>query len=125
MDENGLAEQTIGAAIEVHKVLGPGLLESAYQDCLGHELELRGLRFEREVPISVNYKGRVVGDAYRADLLIENRLIVELKTVPSVLDVHKAQLLTYLRLTNRKLGLLINFNTALLKNGVHRIANNL
>jgi GxxExxY protein len=125
MDENDLAHEVIGSAIEVHRALGPGLLESAYQNCLVHELGLRGLSVETEVMIPIEYKGLLVGEAYRADLLIENKLIVELKSVESVSDVHKAQLLTYLRLTQRKLGLMINFNTALVKDGILRIVNNL
>ena len=109
MSENDIASQVIGAAIEVHKTIGPGLLESAYHECLMHELRLRDIRFENEFPIAVNYKGLAIGVAYRGDLLIENKVIVELNTVDVVLPVHKAQLLTYLRLAKRKLGLLINF----------------
>jgi len=125
MDENSLATEVIGAAIEVHRALGPGLLESAYHECLVHELELRKLTFEKEVPIVLDYKGVVVGVAYRADLLVGNKLLVELKTVDRLLPVHKAQLVTYLRLTNRKLGLLINFNVTVLKDGIQRVALNL
>ena len=125
MDENSLATEVIGAAIEVHRALGPGLLESAYHECLVHELELRQLTFEKEVPIALDYKGVVVGVAYRADLLVGNKLLVELKTVDRLLPVHKAQLVTYLRLTNRKLGLLINFNVTVLKDGIQRVALNL
>jgi GxxExxY protein len=125
MDENSLATEVIGAAIEVHRALGPGLLESAYHECLVHELELRKLTFEKEVPIALDYKGVVVGVAYRADLLVGNKLLVELKTVDRLLPVHKAQLVTYLRLTNRKLGLLINFNVTVLKDGIQRVAFNL
>ena len=110
MNENDISKLLIGAAIEVHRELGAGLLESAYHDCLKYELSLRGINYESEVPVYVSYKGVSVGDAYRVDLLIENRLIVELKTVEKVSDLHKAQLLTYLRLTKRKLGLLLNFN---------------
>jgi len=125
MDENSLATEVIGVAIEVHRALGPGLLESAYHECLVHELELRKLTFEKEVPIVLDYKGVVVGVAYRADLLVGNKLLVELKTVDRLLPVHKAQLVTYLRLTNRKLGLLINFNVTVLKDGIQRVAFNL
>jgi len=125
MDENDINSKIIGAAIEVHKVLGPGLLESAYHDCLMYELDLIGIRYEAESPIVLDYKGRIIGDAYRLDLLVENKVIVELKTVSKLLDIHKAQLLTYLKLTNKKLGLLINFNEILLKHGIKRIANNL
>lgn len=125
MGENMIANKVIGAAIEVHRTLGPGLLESAYQDCLKHELNCIGLEFESESPVILNYKGLIVGEAYRLDLLIENKVIIELKTVSKLLDIHKTQLLTYLRLTNKKLGLLINFNEILLKHGINRIANNL
>ena len=125
MDENFLATRVIGAAIEVHRTLGPGLLESAYHDCLVHELGLRGLPYESEVPIALDYKGYVVGAAYRIDLLVAGKLLVELKSVDRLLPVHKAQVATYLRLMNRKLGLLINFNVSRLKDGVQRVANNL
>jgi GxxExxY protein len=125
MDENGLAHEVIGAAIEVHRELGPDLLESAYQDCLEQELRLRGIQFESEIMIPIQYKGLVVGDAYRVDVLVEGKLIVELKSTEKTSDIHKAQLLTYLRLTQRKLGLLINFNTELVKNGIFRVVNNL
>lgn len=125
MDENIIANKIIGAAIEVHRILGPGLLEAAYQDCLKHELMRNGLNYEGESQIALNYKGLIVGEAYKLDLLVENKVIIELKTVSNILDIHKAQLLTYLRLTNRKLGLLINFNEILLKHGIKRIVNNL
>lgn len=125
MNENIISNKVIGAAIEVHRTLGPGLLESAYQDCLKHELNRIGLEFESESPVALNYKGLIVGEAYRLDLLIENKVIIELKTVSKLLDIHKTQLLTYLRLTNKKLGLLINFNEILLKHGINRIVNNL
>jgi len=125
MDENVLANRVIGAAIEVHKYLGPSLMESAYHACLMHELELGKLRFESEFSVVVDYKGLAVADAYRVDLMVENKLIVELKTVASLGDIHKAQLLTYLRLTKRKLGLLINFNELLLKHGIQRVVNSL
>lgn len=125
MDENRISKVVIGAAIEVHRELGPGLLESAYHDCLKHELSLRGIHFESEVPVYVRYKGISVGDAYRVDLLIENRLIVELKTVEKVSELHRVQLLTYLRLMKRKLGLLLNFNAVMMKNGTFRVVNDL
>ncbi len=125
MIENIIANKVIGAAIEVHKTLGPGLLESAYQDCLKHELNYIGLKFESETQVILNYKGLIIGEAYWLDLLIENKVIIELKTVSKLLDIHKVQLLMYLKLTNKKLGLLINFNEILLKHGIKRIANNL
>ncbi len=125
MSENDIASQIIGAAIAVHRALGPGLLESAYQECLMHELGLCNLKFESEFPIAVSYKGLAIGVAYRGDLLVENKVIVELKTVGTVLPVHKAQLLTYLRLAKRELGLLINFNVPVMRDGIHRVVNNL
>lgn len=125
MDENALAHEVIGAAIEVHKSPEAGLLESAYHDCLCHELRLRKLYFEREAPIAVGYKGLLIDNAYRADLIVGGRLLVELKSVEKIETLHKAQLLTYLRLTDKKLGLLINFNTELVKHGIYRVANNL
>ncbi len=123
MKDSNLSGVVIGAAIEVHRILGPGLLESVYQECLVHELGLRGISLDCEVPICVDYKGLLLGHAYRADLLIEDRLIVELKTVEQIMPLHKAQLLTYLRLLKKPLGLLINFNTAVLKDGVRRVVN--
>lgn len=125
MDENRIAYQVIGAAIEVHKVLGPGLLESAYQSCLIKELELMGIEYEAEAPITLEYKGEFIENAYRVDLYVENKIIVELKTVEELTDKHKAQLLTYLRLADRKLGLLINFNEVMIKNGIRRVVNKL
>jgi len=125
MDENEIAYRIIGAGIEVHKHLGPGLLESAYHECLKKELNLQGVLFESEVPISVSYKNEVVDIAYRVDLLVENKVIIELKAVPGVDALHKAQLLTYLRLFDKKLGLLMNFNEIVLKQGICRVVNNL
>ena len=125
MEENEISKEIIGAAIEVHRWLGPGLLESAYHECLSHELKARDVHIECEVPIAIEYKGHRIGVAYRADMLIENKVLVELKTVDTLLPVHKAQLLTYLRLTDRKLGLLMNFNVSVMKNGVRRVVNNL
>lgn len=123
MQNNDLSGAVIGAAIEVHKALGPGLLESAYHECLIHELQLQKISYESEVPIYVEYKGLIVGDAYRADLIVSGKLIVELKAVERVGSLHKAQLLTYLRLMDKSLGLLINFNTDVLKNGICRVVN--
>jgi len=124
MDENELSGVVIGAAIEVHKALGPGLLESVYQRCLLKELYLRGMRVEPVAPVVVEYKGDVITEAYRVDLLVENTLIVELKAVDQLTPVHKAQLLTYLRLMKKKPGLLINFNELVVKNGIKRVINN-
>ena len=104
-----LSENVIGAAIEVHRQLGPGLLESAYENCLCHELFLRGLKFQRQLPLSIKYKGIDVEAAYRLDILVEESLVLELKTVESLNPIHHAQLLTYLRLSGISTGLLINF----------------
>ena len=125
MDENDIAYMVIGAAIEVHKNLGPGLLESAYQNCLMRELDLSGIDYETEAPIALSYKGEIIENACRADFFVEGKVLVELKTVDRLNDKHKAQLLTYLRLANRKLGLLINFNEILIKNGIKRVVNQL
>ena len=124
-DLNKLSEVVIGASIEVHRELGPGLLESAYEACLAHELTSRGIAFERQKGFPVRYKDLEIKLGYRIDLLVEDSLIVELKAVEKVEPVHKAQLLSYLRLTDRKLGLLINFNVKLLKSGIKRIVNDL
>ncbi|HTJ51256.1 MAG TPA: GxxExxY protein [Cyclobacteriaceae bacterium] len=121
--ENEIATKIIGCAIEVHRTLGPGLLESAYQKCLSFELINSGLSIEQEKPLPIVYKDVKLDHGYRLDLLVENKVVVELKTVEDFTDVHTAQVLTYLRLGNYKLGILINFHTALLKNGIKRIAN--
>lgn len=120
---NEISGQVIAAAIEVHRQLGPGLLESAYECCLRYELQQRGVRVEQQVPVPVSYKGLELECGYRLDLLVEDRVIVELKAVESLLPIHEAQLLTYLKLYQRRLGLLINFNVPLLKNGVKRLVN--
>lgn len=122
---NEITEQIIGAAIEVHRALGPGLLESAYEECLAHELELRGLNFQRQVSLPVVYKSVRLDCGYCMDILVDNLIIVELKTVEKLLPIHDAQLLTYLKITGKKLGLLLNFNVPILKEGIKRIANNL
>lgn len=124
MEENELSGHVIAAAIEVHRALGPGLLESAYQTCMLKELYVRGLQVEAEAPVSVQYKGEIVTNAYRVNLLINNELVVELKVVDRLTAIHKAQLLTYLRLMNRKLGLLINFNELVVSKGIKRVINN-
>ena len=115
-----ITNQIIGAAIEVHKALGPGLLESAYEQCMCHELNLRGLKFECQVPLPVVYKDVRIDCSYRLDLVVENLVIVELKAVESLLPVHEAQLLTYLKLRGLRVGLLINFHEAVLKDGIRR-----
>jgi GxxExxY protein len=121
---NELTERVIGACIEIHRALGPGLLESAYEECLCYELSLAGIRFERQKPLPVHYKEVNLDCGYRLDLVVEQKLIVELKAVENVLPIHEAQLLTYLKLSGLTLGLLINFNVPMLKNGIKRIANN-
>jgi len=115
--------QIIGAAIEVHRALGPGLLESAYLRCLKHELAIRKMRIAAEVNLRLSYKGIELDQGYRLDLVVEDIIVVEAKSVEIVLPVHRAQVLTYLKLTSCPLGLLINFNEALLIDGVHRIVN--
>ena len=119
--EGELTERIIGAAIEVHKSLGPGLLESAYEECMCHELRLRGIPFSRQQALDIMYKGSAVGSAYKLDLLVDERVIVELKAVTEVAELHRAQLLTYLRLSGKPVGLLINFNVPVLKDGITRV----
>lgn len=116
-----LTERIIGAAIEVHRALGPGLLESVYEECLAVELDLRRLRFERQRQIPITYKGRRVGTDLKIDLWVERQVVVELKTVEKILPVHESQLLTYLRLTKTPVGLLLNFNVPVLKDGIKRM----
>ena len=116
-----LTEQVIGAAIEVHRALGPGLLESAYEECLCHEFHLRGISFERQKPLPVEYKSVKLDCGYRLDLIVENRVILEIKCIEHVLPVHEAQLLTYLKMTGIRVGLILNFNVAtLIRGGVVR-----
>ena len=123
MDINDLTGEVIGAAIEVHKALGPGLLESTYEECLCIELELRNIPFERQKEIPIGYKGVNLNHAYRLDIVVPNKLIVELKACESLEPIHDAQLLTYLKLSGIKIGLLINFNVPVLKEGIKRLAN--
>ena len=125
MSINQLTQKIIGAAIEVHKQLGPGLLESTYQACLRYELSQMGYTVQEELALPVIYKGIKVDIGYRIDLLIENEIIIELKSVDVLTDVHKAQTLTYLKLSDKKLGLLINFNVLKLTDGIKRIVNGL
>jgi GxxExxY protein len=115
-----LTERIVGGAIEVHRALGPGLLESVYEACLCHELQLRGLAHRRQVPVPLVYKGTPVAANLVIDVLVEDKVIVELKSVDKVLPVHDAQLLTYMKLTGTEVGLLINFNVPVLKNGITR-----
>ena len=123
--EDKFSKEIIGAAIEVHRHLGPGLLESAYEECMSHELNLRGLSFERQKPLALTYKGKNLDCGYRLDLVVEGLVILELKAVERIEPIHEAQLLTYLKLSDLKLGILINFNVPILKNGIKRIVNNL
>jgi GxxExxY protein len=118
----GLAHAVIGAAIEVHRELGPGLPESAYEAALAHELSLRGLQCERQAPVAIVYKGVPVGDG-RIDLFVERRLVVELKACEALNDLHRAQVRAYLCVTGLRLGLLINFNVAVLHDGIRRVLN--
>jgi GxxExxY protein len=116
-----LTEKIISAAIEVHRHLGPGLLESAYEECLCHELYLREVPFERQKALPLDYKGIKLNCGYRMDLVVDSKVVVELKCVDKILPVHEAQMLTYLRLANVKVGLIINFYTKVLKNGTKRL----
>ena len=115
-----LSGQIRGTAIEVHRELGPGLLESAYEECLCYELNARGIQFQRQLELPVNYKGLRLDCGYRIDILVENKIILELKSVEALLPIHDAQLMTYLKLSGCKLGLLMNFNVALVKDGIKR-----
>lgn len=121
MTEDELSKIIIGCALQVHKQLGPGLLESAYQECLYYEIRQAGLSVQKERPMPIVYKEVKLDHGYRIDLLVENKVVVEIKTVEALNEVHLAQVLTYLRLGNYKLGLLLNFQTAQLKNGIRRI----
>lgn len=123
IEENELSSIIIGCAIEVHKQLGPGLLESAYQECLYHELMKKGLKVVKEKSMPIIYKDIKLDHGYRIDLLVENKVVIEIKTVESFTDVHTAQVLTYLKLGNYKLGLLLNFHVITLKSGIKRIIN--
>ena len=123
MDINKLSSKIIGAAIEVHKALGPGLLESAYEECLCYELAIRGLRHQRQVSLPITYKEKQLDCGYRIDVFVEKSIILELKAVDKIEAIHKAQLLTYLKLSKIQLGLLLNFNVPIMKSGIVRIVN--
>ena len=125
MDENASSHEIIGAAIEVHRVLGPGLLEFIYEEALVIELVDRGLSVVRQAEVKVSYKGHRLENRLRLDVLVNEIVIVEIKSVERLLPVHEAQLLSYLRLSEKKLGLLINFNTVVLRNSIRRVVNNL
>lgn len=120
MEINQITEKIIGCAIEVHKNLGPGLLESSYEECLVFELNKAGLKVERQRPVPVVYKDIKLDCGYRLDILVENTVVVELKVVDAINPVHEAQILTYMKFANKNIGLLINFNVAVLKNGIKR-----
>jgi len=121
MEFDELSGKVIGCALEVHKYLGPGLLESTYEQCLAHEMKLTGMSFKMQHPLPVEYKGIKLDCEYRIDLFVENSLIVELKSVENILPIHQAQLLTYMKLADISIGLLINFNVKYLKNGIIRM----
>jgi GxxExxY protein len=123
MTNSNLTEQIIGCAIKVHKVLGPGLLESAYEACLCFELRKQGLYVEKEKPLPLVYEEVKLDCGYRIDLLVEREIVIEVKSVDALADIHLAQVLTYLKLSNNRLGLLINFNVVLLKDGIKRVIN--
>ena len=125
MTENELSYKVIGTALELHKNLGPGLLESSYENALAYDLKQTGLKVKQQVPMPFIYKDIKMDIGYRLDLIVQNKVIIEIKSLENLAPVHYAQLLTYLKLSHLKLGLLINFNTKILKNGIHRIVNNL
>jgi GxxExxY protein len=120
---NQLSEKIIGAAIEVHRALGPGLLESAYEACLCHELEIRRIPFERQMDLPVHYKGVALDCGYRIDVLVDGSILLELKSCKDIEPIHRAQMLTYMKLLNVKIGLLLNFNVQLMKDGIVRVLN--
>jgi GxxExxY protein len=125
MTENEIGKNVVDAALKIHKTLGPGLLELVYEVTLEHELENRGLKVKRQVPINIEYEGIKFQEGFRADLIVEDKVIVELKSVEQVSGVHKKQVQTYLKLTGKKLGFLLNFNTELMKDGITRVVNKL
>ncbi len=125
LSENALSEKILGAAIEVHQELGPGLLESAYEAALFFDLNSLDLMVQKQVPLDISYKGNILKVGFRMDLLVEDKVIIELKTVEKTTDVHLAQILTYLKLSKKKLGLILNFNVKYMKLGIKRVVNNL
>jgi GxxExxY protein len=125
VDENEIGEKLLGCAVTVHRALGPGLLESAYEACLAHELRRIGLEYQRQLTLPLVYDGEVIETGYRLDLLVANLVVVEIKAVDLLVDVHRAQLLSYLKLGGFRLGYLLNFNVPLMKNGITRMANGL
>ena len=120
-EDTEVTAQVIGAAIEVHRALGPGLLESAYQECLCYELDIRTIRFRRQVALPLEYKGIRLDCGYRSDLVVSSAVVVEIKAIAAILPVHEAQLLTYMKLGGWRLGLLINFNVPILRTGIRRM----
>ena len=125
MTENGITGVVVDACVQIHKELGPGMLESAYEAVLAYELELRGLKIQRQVPMSLIWKDMLVKDSFRADIVVEGKVILELKSVDMVLMVHKKQVLTYLKVSGLKLGLLLNFGEEIMKHGIVRLVNGL
>ncbi len=125
MDENDIGTIVIESAIKIHKDLGPGLFESVYEVILSNELNQRGLKTERQIPIPIEYNGLKFNEGFRADIMVENKIILELKSIEKINNSHKKQLLTYLKLSNKKLGYLLNFGEALMKTGILRIVNGL
>lgn len=125
MTENEISKAIFEAALKVHRSLGPGLLESAYEECLFYELNKAGLKVEKQKPLPLIYEEVHMEIGYRLDLMVENKVIIEVKSVEALNDIHLAQILTYLKLSNCKLGMLINFNVELVKNGIRRVVNNL
>lgn len=125
MDINKLSGKIIGAAIEVHKALGPGLLESVYEECMCHELGLQGLSFEKQKPLPIQYKGNKLDCGYRLDIVVENSIVLELKSCEKIEPIHRAQILTYLKLSDLHLGLILNFNTTVMRDGIFRVVNEL
>ena len=122
---NAITEKVIGCAIEVHRAIGPGLLESAYEECLCYELSQCGLRFERQVPLPVIYKEVTLDCGYKLDIIVEDLVILEIKAVERIMPIHEAQLLSYLRMLDKRVGLILNFHMSIMKNGIKRIVNNL
>jgi GxxExxY protein len=123
LNENDIGQRVLGCAVTVHRALGPGLLESVYETCLAHELGKAGLDFDRQLSLPVTYDGLIMDIGYRVDLLVLNRVVIEVKAVETVAAIHRAQLLSYLRLGGFRLGYLLNFNVTLMKDGIHRLAN--
>ena len=124
MKTNEITREIIAAGMRIHSTLGPGLLESAYRACMRHELNLRALRYQAELPVDVTYLGLIVRDAYRMDFLVEDTVVVELKAVRKTTENHEAQFLTYVKLSKRPVGLMINFNVLRLRHGIKRVVNN-